>query len=173
MKKSELMTGMRVRTRSGKIYLVVKDIQHANRHEELAFISKVGFMSGSSYDDNLIIKNGYRDKFDIVEVYTVNENPNSLLQTFTLDLDVKNSIWKRQEYTAEQKEIFKALKTLGFNWIARDDINDALLAYDEKPRKKGGYWIVGEDDYACDIACDFAFDFIKGEDEEPFKIPEL
>lgn len=97
MKKSELMTGMRVRTRSGKIYLVVKDIQHANRHEELAFISKVGFMSGSSYDDNLIIKNGYRDKFDIVEVYTVNENPNSLLQTFTLDLDVKNSIWKRQK----------------------------------------------------------------------------
>ena len=96
---------------------------------------------------------------------------NSLLNAYTFDLNKRFLIWKRQEYSVEQKEIFKALKVLGFGWIARDDIDNALFAYDEKPIKKGGYWIAGTDGSICDI--DRKLDFIKWEDEEPFGIPEL
>lgn len=171
MKKSELKTGMRVRTRNGQIYLVIKDVQHVDGHEELAFINKQGFTRGSNYNDELINIFGHSNNFDVMEVYTINEKLNSLLNAYTFDLNKRFLIWKRQEYTDMQKEIFKALKVLGFNWIARDDNRNMLMAYDEKPIKTGGYWDVNLGEYACDIAYDF--DFIKWEDEEPFEIPTL
>jgi len=174
MKKSDLKTGMRVKTRNGNIYLVVKDVDATlYGHQDVALVNNNSFILLDDYNEDLT--DNSNSNYDIVEVFQITWDANSLLSDSFLNLDERFSIWKREEFTDRQKEVFKALKLLGFNWIARDDIDDALLAYDEKPRKKGGYWVVGEEDYTCDITYDFAFDFdfIKGEDKEPFKIPEL
>ena len=64
---------MRVRTRNGQIYLVIKDIQHVDGHQELAFISNSNFMRGSNYNDELINTFGYSNNFDVMKVYTINE----------------------------------------------------------------------------------------------------
>lgn len=175
MKKSDLKTGMRVRMRNNQIYLVIKDIQHVDSHEEFAVISGTGFIKGSNYNDELINVFGYSNNYDIMEVYTINEKLNSLLNAYTLDLDKKFSIWKRQEYTDEQKEIFKALKVLGLNWIARDKDND-IYAYYTEPRKNGwndAWGLDCEEGYLKSNNNKEVFGFIKWEDEKPFKIPTL
>jgi hypothetical protein len=170
MKKSDLKTGMRVKTRSGKIYLVIKDIDSMlYGHQDIAFINSNSFSCGGNYMEDL--KYNSDSSYDIVEVFQIHDDPKALLNDKFLDLDKRLSIWKREEYTDEQKEVFKALKVLGFNWIARDDNGNMLMAYDEKPIKAGRYWGVNLGEYACDIAYDF--DFIKWEDKEPFEIPEL
>jgi len=168
MKKSDLKTGMRVEIRNGNIFLVVKDIDTSNYgHQDIAFVNNEGFVCGDSYDDNL--NSSYSS---IIEVYQVNSNGLDLLNNNFMNLDKKYSIWKRQEYTAEQKEIFKALKTLGFNWIARDK-DKKLNAYNVKPNKYYTWWnICGIDEKVCLLNKD-NFDFITWEDEQPFEIPEV
>jgi len=73
------------------------------------------------------------------------------------------------EYTAEQKEAFKALKTLGFNYIAMNE-NEELMAYVFKPNKNMHTWYV--EGNVADLDTPY-LDFIKWEDTEPFKIPEV
>ena len=48
----------------------------------------------------------------------------------------------------EQKEILKALQTLGYNWMVKHD-SGLLVAYENKPIKIGIYWsaIVGKMQY--------------------------
>ena len=172
MKKSDLKTGMRVRLRNGDIYLVIRDIQHVDGHQELAFINNSNFMRGSYYNDELINAFGYSNNYNVMEVYQINEKPKSLLQCNTLNLDNKYLIWKRQEFTDKQKEIFKALKVLGFNWMARDKDNP-VIAFDIKPERHSFAWYSAK----CKQAELFTnsmqetFDFIKWEDAEPFEIP--
>lgn len=174
MKKSDLKTGMRVKVRIGQIYLVIRDIQHVDGHQELAFISNCGFIKGSNYDDGLINTISFSSSFDVMEVYTINENPNNLLTSCTLDLDKRFSIWKRQEYTDRQEEIFKALKVLGFNYVARDDDGD-IYTYQEKPLKIIDYcnWNDHCNSFELINGIEKVFDFIKWEDTEPFEIPNL
>ena len=173
MKKSDLVTGMRVRTRNNSIYLVVVDFLINGKKDILFAGEDGGWMNGAAYKDDLLMEkysfSGISKGYDIMEIYSISENGS--YHADLLNLSKRYSIWKREEYTAEQKETFKALKTLGFNWIARDDNENSLMAYNEKPTKWGGYWGVDVKNYVCDIAHDF--DFIKWEDEEPFKIPEV
>ena len=85
-------------------------------------------------------------------------------------LNGKLKIIKLPNYTDEQKEIFKALKLLGFNYIARDNDED-LIAYKSKPIK-GSLWWFDEKDDDIDLNKD-DFKLIKWEDKEPFEIPTL
>lgn len=170
MKKSDLKTGMRVKTRSGKIFLVIKDIETMDYgHQDVAFVNN-GFLNGTEYSDDLIHEN-FRD-FDIVEVFNSCKEGAYLIGEL-LKLEEKYSIWKRQEYTEEQKEIFKALKLLGFNYIARDE-DDDLVAYDVRPNKAKAWWY-NKSRYNAYTNRVFnkQLDFIKWEDEEPFEIPTL
>ena len=80
------------------------------------------------------------------------------------------------EYTDEQKEIFKALKTLGYNYIARDS-DYSIYAYESKPEKCMGNWH-SIDDNCVGLETDKILNaphlnFINWEDGEPFEIPEV
>lgn len=171
MKKSDLKTGMRVKFRNGDIYLVIKDIQHIDGHQELAFVNENGFMLGSSYNDELNdMSCDYSNDYDVMEVYQINDSPISLLQSNILNLDERHLIWKRPEYTEEQKETFKALKVLGYKFIARDKDGD-LTAYNSKPTEGKIWWFAPNDaTMECELEKE-TFDFIKWEDTEPFEIP--
>jgi hypothetical protein len=84
--------------------------------------------------------------------------------------------WKRQEYTDRQKEIFRALKTLGFNWIAEDE-GGCIFVYENKPTKDLEFDIWDDKSGThLEIYIDRIMnhlDFVKWEDEEPFEIPTL
>ena len=82
-------------------------------------------------------------------------------------------IERMPKYTDKQKEIFKALKVLGFNWIARDK-DDEVVAFDTRPNKLTACWHTTN----CKSSeftnkTQLNFDFIKWEDEEPFEIPNF
>ena len=174
MKKSDLKTGMRARMRDGSISLVVCDVLIDGKKEILFAFDDGGWMDGSSYNDNLTVEkcdDDYDDReFDIMEVYLIDERQNNFTHSF-MKLNVRNSIWKREEYTAEQKEVFKALKVLGFNYIARDKGGE-LWTCVGKPMKQDRVWSV----FGASLPInrlESKIDFIKWEDKEPFEIPTL
>lgn len=69
-------------------------------------------------------------------------------------------------------EILKALKVLGYEWLARDE-NGELYAYYDKPTKDHNY-IFWMDDYHCFLTNgDTLFNFVKWADEEPTNIDNL
>jgi hypothetical protein len=171
MKKSELKTGMRVRMRNNEIYLVLKDVDtETYGHQDIIFVRKYGFMTGSNYDENSMKICGSSSDFDIMEVFNVENN--IPFSSSVLDLSKRHSIWQRQEFTEEQKEIFKALRLLGFKHIVRDK-NNNLYTYILEPIKNNTYWVSNGDcnDYLKLRVNENLFSFIKWEDAEPFEIP--
>src|SRR5690606_11993145 len=119
MKKSDLKSGMVVKTQEENLYLVVGD----------KLIGEYGYLNLASYHDNLE-HTLFRD-FNIIKVYNY-----KLGRIFSrlLDEDNLELIWeqKKHELTSHEIDVLKALKTLGFNWIARDR-NNNLYAYSIKP----------------------------------------
>lgn len=88
----------------------------------------------------------------------------------------KFKIVKIPKYTDEQKEIFKALKVLGYNYIARDS-GDVAFSYETKPEKHQYDWQSNNE--VC-MALETSkilnaphLNFIQWEDEQPFEIPEV
>lgn len=73
------------------------------------------------------------------------------------------------QLTAHEIEVLKALKVLGFNWIARDG-NNYLFAYEEKPTRSIEFFY--EDGINMMLDKDL-FTFITWQDEEPTSIEEL
>lgn len=97
MKKSDLKTGMRVKTRNGEIFLVIKDIDSQNcGHQDVAFVHNLGFMPGDSYDCELKC---YKNKnYDIIEVFRlVDTSDREFLTGNILKLGKRYLIWRRQE----------------------------------------------------------------------------
>lgn len=81
------------------------------------------------------------------------------------------------DWTDEQKEIFKALKVLGYNYIARDS-DYSIYAFEKKPiTKTTNYWssenIISFELETNKILNAPHLNFINWEDEEPFEIPEV
>ena len=72
--------------------------------------------------------------------------------------------------TSREIEILKALKVLGFRFLARDT-NAHLFAYYDKPYKLPHYWVLDNSENIM-VNSDL-FDFIKWTDEEPIKIDDL
>lgn len=146
MKNSDLRSGMIVKTQEEKLYLVVGD----------KLIGEYGYLNLASYHDNLE-HTLFRD-FNIIKVYNY-----KLGRSFSrlLDDDNLELIWERKEYelTSHEIEILKALKTLGYEWLARDE-DGVLIAYCLKPEKTTR---VDEN----------LFTFIKWEDDEPTNINDL
>ena len=98
-------------------------------------------------------------------------------QSWSVDSLIKiinNPEWieKLPKWTDEEKEILKALKVLGFGWIARDNNSNInfLYAFSVKPYKKHNVWINEDRIYTLN---EKLFSFIKWEDKEPFEIPNI
>lgn len=158
MKKSDLKSGMVVELRDGKRYLFINN----------EMLGVDGFLRFSSYYENL--KNKIVKDYDVLKVYKTNQLKS--LQNILED-EYLSLIWERKEYelTQEQIKILKALKTLGFNWIARDkDTN--LYGYNTKPKKLIDVWNIGSSLMPLDFLT-VGFDFIKWSDDEPTKIDDL
>ena len=117
-------------------------------------------------------------KGDLTEGYFFGENGyiyNSYkqeLNRYIVDLlNGKFRIVKALQYTEEEKEIFKALKVLGFGWIARD--RDGLIyAFSLKPDKGCASWLDVINSKSCDLKRE-SFSFVQWEDKEPFEIPNI
>lgn len=86
--------------------------------------------------------------------------------------------WAESEYvekptiTSREKKFLNMLLPKS-KYIARDE-NDKLYVYTEKPKRVIGYW--GCPDGSYQISADIfgnMFDFIKWEDEEPWRIEDL
>ena len=86
--------------------------------------------------------------------------------------------WCESEYvekptiTSREKKFLNMLLPKS-KYIARDE-NDKLYVYTEKPKRVIGYW--GCPDGSYQISADIfgnMFDFIKWEDEEPWRIEDL
>lgn len=90
-------------------------------------------------------------------------------------LETRNG--KRYLFNDREIEIIKALKTLGYEWLARDyDDDDALYVFTVKPERKNGYkmWFdSGEEHYFFPIKEKELFNFIEWEDDEPTNIDDL
>lgn len=98
----------------------------------------------------------------------------------SLGLDTINGkfkIVKLPKWTDGQKEIFKALKTLGYNYMVRDS-DYSIYAFEKKPTKKLKYYWSSEGIVSFELETDKIMNkphlnFINWEDEEPFEIPEV
>ena len=98
MKKSDLKTGMRVETRRGGLYLVLKDVDTKYfGHQDIGFVSENTFMNGDEYKEDLTENYYHNGDFDIIRVYGISNIQESGLNGNTLNLDVKHLIWEREE----------------------------------------------------------------------------
>lgn len=117
MKKSDLKTGMRVRTRGGTLYLVLKDCETSYYgHQELFFACFTdGFMTGDGYNEHL--KHSQEIWHDIMQVYTTTTGR---CDACTLDEDDLCLIWKRKE--PKRMTVSEIEKALGYRIeIMRED----------------------------------------------------
>ena len=155
----DLKDGMILELRDGKRYLLTNGMM-------CDFEKTTSF---NSYHDNLISL--YSTKYDIIRVYKVRLLTPLIINTFKdeyLDL-----IWERKELTDREIEVLKALKTLGLEWLARDEDGEIFL-YQDKPEKDSSCWYVDSESYWQPTKKDKdLFNFIKWEDEEPTKIDDL
>lgn len=96
MTKNELKTGMRVKTKKGELFLVLKGCwTNAYGYQDLFFASfDTGFMPGCNFNDNLT--NKVNSVCDIIEVFTAYRD-NECCGANTLDVRHLFSIWKREE----------------------------------------------------------------------------
>lgn len=158
MKKSDLKSGMILETRRGKRYLFINN----------EMLGVDGFLRFSSYYEDL--KNKIVKDYDVIKVYKRNQSKSlqNILEDKYLTL-----IWERKEIelTKEQIKILKALKTLGFNYIARDKDYD-LYAHMNKPHKDNIEWNNDSSLMPLDFLT-VGFDFIKWSDDDPTKIDDL
>ena len=82
----------------------------------------------------------------------------------------------KREYSEIEVEIAKSLLKRGHEWIARDE-DDALFAYECKPRKGGHGWNYGEgvlllvDGNARGVIP--LFESIRWEDEDPVRLRDI
>ena len=108
MKKSDLKTGMRVKTTNNTIYIVmIEDFNTMTSGITSMLVSNHGYMPLNDYNDNLICSN---DEFNINEVYDSPSNryPDNMLNPNTLG----KLLWKRKKQI-----IFKEfIKSKGIDW---------------------------------------------------------
>lgn len=163
MKKDELRNGMVVETREGNLYLVVG-----------YFITReTGFDLLSNYKESLL--NSFYDSLDIMKVYEYKNDRhdnNATTIRALFNREYLTLLWERKEHnlTEREVEILKALQTLGYEWLARDE-NGKLFSYIHKPEKLNEFW-AADGTPPTPIGKDL-FTFIKWEDKEPTNIKEL
>ena len=158
MKKSDLKSEMVVQFRNGSKYMFLEEIQN---------------LSGEQYGYNItdfnedLTHESCSDK-DIVKVYRPRKH-GCILNVIN---DSNKLIWDREKSNLTEHEvaILKALQTLSYEWLARDEDGE-LFAFNFKPEKSNTFWAIYEN-FKTFIGKDL-FTFIKWTDEEPTNIKEL
>ena len=150
MKKSDLIYGNVVETRSGDKYLFTF------HDEEDIFVDLTG--DGYYYFESLYFNTNYKNSdIVIMKVYK--------------DYTCKELLWERKEkpqLTEDEKVILRNLPKK-YKWIARDS-SGMVYIFIEKPEKGQAIW------YGCGqpmIPFYHLFNFIKWEDEDPYSIEDL
>lgn len=89
-------TGMRVETREGELYLVLKDCDtmYGDGHIVFANFDQNGFLCEEDYDDDLLEQSGM-EEYDIVKVYAIDKE--KIVFGTVLDPNKKYLIWERSE----------------------------------------------------------------------------
>lgn len=113
MELSDLKTGMRIVTRDGKEYIVLKDVKTPYKKIEDMYISikNDSWLCSSNYDENMKVNSGNK-KFDIMKVYAQNNGEYidaSVLETKTKDMDL---IWERKKL--RKMTVSEICKALGY-----------------------------------------------------------
>lgn len=108
MKKQDLKTGMRIKTRNGDLYLVLRDCETRwYEHQDILFASfgdnNYKFLIGTTFNNDLIVINGCSE-YDIMEVFTTKYG---YCDSNVLDKTSLVSIWKREEKTEKEIEMEK------------------------------------------------------------------
>lgn len=110
MTKSDLKTGMVVKTRNGKMYLVMLNPDCEDR--EFIDFNDDGWLRGSGFNDDLTRNTDYYDNsdYDIVRVYTAGSGICRLFNKIDF-LDSLKLLWEREEKPIEMtvSEIEKKL----------------------------------------------------------------
>jgi len=93
MTKADLKTGMRVRVKSGAIYIVLKDYDTSlYGHQKLVLVSKDGFMNGDSYNEKLECTDDVSRYYDIDLIYACPGDSNITNHSMLGDL-----LWEREQ----------------------------------------------------------------------------
>ncbi len=164
-KKSELKNGMIITCRNGEKYVIAKDCNLGGSVCDIGIeVGEFGIKireSGnliniSLFTDDLLCKD-YRG-LDVIKVEIQDQaNKNNLLE-----------VWNNLSFTKEEIEKIKALKILGFKYIARDK-NEGLYAYDCKPKKGSLTWYADGEV----INMNDGFDQLSFFDDEPLDIEKV
>ncbi len=168
MKKSDLKNGCVVEVRNGNKYFKIDNT-----------LINSNFRSWASldfYNEDLTRREKDEKEYDIMKVNNEVENIffDGCYRAISQVLDDKKDVWtwvrEGIKLTDEEKEILKALKVLGFNYIAKDECK-LLYAYTKLPSKRFDAWGgSGEKVYRVE---EISLDFIKWEDEKPYSIEDL
>lgn len=114
MKLKDLKTGMRIILRNGQEYIVLNNvITPYERKEDMYILVDGGWMSSSSYNDDLTCK-GDSKEYDIMKVYAQN-NGNYLDGDVLQRNAIKNMdlIWERKE--KRKMTVAQICKELGYD----------------------------------------------------------
>lgn len=91
--KADLKTGMRVKTRNGEMWVVLKDVEAAmHGHQDLVLVGNRGFLVGKFYDAELKRTDCDDSNSDIMQVFK-QPRITDILKTS----EYGESIWKRHE----------------------------------------------------------------------------
>ena len=169
--KKDLKFGNVVELRSGSLCLIEPEfnllLEHKNNsvtNPELS--TRLRNIKTSIWETNLDkynnnLKNNSYDKSDIMKVYE--------------DYTLKNLLWERKEIKLSEREIevLKALKTLGYRTIIRNEDKEYVHACMGKDHIEKGYCFWKGLGRIYDLLDETLFKFVKWEDEKPYSIEEL
>mgnify|MGYP000988648507 CR=1 FL=1 len=129
-------------------------------------------IKGYNYSSPFYLKKEMNDNIFLYNRNGISDNGTMLVKI----INNPSLIEIMPKYTTEQKAIFKALKTLGYSYMARDS-DYTTYAYELKPEKCEYDWHSTGDTYmeleTSKILNAPHLNFIKWEDDDPFEIPEL
>lgn len=97
MNIKDLKTGMRIITRNGDTYIVLKNVKTPYGRVEDMYVQKNGgWMSSSSYNEDLTIKGERNSDYDIMKVYVQNQGKfidGGVISANNKDMDL---IWEKE-----------------------------------------------------------------------------
>lgn len=169
--KKDLKFGNVVELRNGSLCLIEPEFNLLLEHKDNsvtnpALSTRLRNIKTSIWETNLDkynnnLKNNSYDKSDIMKVYE--------------DYTLKNLLWEREEIKLSEREIevLKALKTLGYRTLIRNEDNQYVHACNGKDyiEKSYCFWKGLGRVYA--LTDETLFKFVKWEDEKPYSIEEL
>lgn len=162
MRKSDLKDGMIVELRNGKRYMFISELN--------LFVGEKLGVDVAWYNDGFSIDGNDFKGYSIDKVFKPIKN-GSFSEILS---NSKELIWERkgvEKLTQEQYDKLKALLTVGYNWVAKDEDGE-IYAYDSKPIRGVICWF-HVDNENCIKLKNFELSFIDRKEDAPRSIVDL